>query len=33
VLDGKAFDRLVDLLESPPAPTDALRELMREKDR
>lgn len=33
VLDDKAFDRLVDLLESPPAPTDALRELMRGKGR
>ena len=31
VLDDKAFDRIVDLLESPPAPTEALRELMRGK--
>lgn len=29
VLDDKAFDRVVDLLERPPAPTAALRELMR----
>jgi uncharacterized protein (DUF1778 family) len=29
VLDDKAFDRIVALLESPPAPTAALRELMR----
>jgi uncharacterized protein (DUF1778 family) len=28
VLDDKVFDRVVDLLESPPAPTDALRKLM-----
>jgi uncharacterized protein (DUF1778 family) len=33
VLDNKAFDRVVDLLESPPAPTDALRELVRGKKR
>jgi len=29
VLDDDAFDRVVKLLESPPAPTAALRELMR----
>lgn len=29
VLQDKAFDRLVDQLENPPSPTDALRELMR----
>jgi uncharacterized protein (DUF1778 family) len=33
VLDDKAFDRLVELLDRPPAPTDALRELMRGKGR
>lgn len=33
VLDGEAFDRVVDLLERPPAPTKALRELMRGKGR
>lgn len=33
VLDNKAFDGVVDLLESPPAPTGALRELMRGKKR
>lgn len=33
VLDDKVFDRVVDLLERPPAPTDALRELMRGQDR
>jgi len=33
VLDDKAFDRIVQRLESPPAPTDALRELMRGQDR
>lgn len=33
VLDDKAFDRVVSLLESPAAPTAALRELMRGKDR
>jgi uncharacterized protein (DUF1778 family) len=33
MLDGKAFDRLVDQLETPPAPTDALRELMRGRGR
>lgn len=32
VLDDGAFDRLVERLEKPPAPTDALRELMREDD-
>lgn len=29
VLEDRSFDRLVALLESPPAPTDGLRELMR----
>lgn len=29
MVDDKAFDRLVELLESPPKPTAALRELMR----
>ena len=29
VLDDEAFDRVVGLLQSPPAPTAALRELMR----
>ena len=29
VLDDKVFDRIVELLEHPPAPTKALRELMR----
>jgi uncharacterized protein (DUF1778 family) len=29
VLENQAFDRLVEQLENPPAPTDALRELMR----
>lgn len=29
VLDDEAFDRVVELLEHPPAPTKALRELMR----
>lgn len=33
VLEDKAFDRIVALLESPPAPTDALRELMRAQGR
>ena len=33
LLDDKVFDRIVHLLENPPAPTDALRELMRGKDR
>jgi uncharacterized protein (DUF1778 family) len=33
VLDDEAFDRVVDLIESPPAPTGALRKLMRGKGR
>jgi uncharacterized protein (DUF1778 family) len=33
VLDDTAFDRIVHLLQNPPAPTDALRELMRGKGR
>jgi len=33
VLEDKAFDRVVDLLESPPAPTETLRELMRGQGR
>jgi uncharacterized protein (DUF1778 family) len=32
-LEDSAFDRLVSLIEHPPAPTDALRELMRDQDR
>jgi uncharacterized protein (DUF1778 family) len=31
MVEDKAFDRLIDLLESPPEPTEALRELMRGK--
>lgn len=31
VLEDKAFDRIVELLERPPAPTKALRELMRDQ--
>lgn len=33
VLDDKVFDRLVESLERPALPTDALRELMRGADR
>jgi uncharacterized protein (DUF1778 family) len=33
VLEDQAFDRIVDLLEHPPAPTAALRELMRGQGR
>ncbi len=33
VLDNKTFDRVVALIENPPAPTAALRELMRGKPR
>jgi uncharacterized protein (DUF1778 family) len=33
VLEDKVFDRVVALLESPPAPTQGLRELMRDQDR
>ncbi len=33
VLDDKVFDRVVDLLDKPPAPTIALRELMRGQSR
>ena len=33
VLEDKAFDRIVDLLDNPPAPTNALRELMRGNSR
>jgi uncharacterized protein (DUF1778 family) len=33
VLDDKAFDRVVELMEHPPAPTKALRELMRGQGR
>lgn len=29
VLENKSFDRIAALIEKPPAPTDALRELMR----
>jgi uncharacterized protein (DUF1778 family) len=32
VVEDKAFDRIADLLKSPPAPTKALRELMRGED-
>ena len=31
VLDDKAFDRIAELIASPPAPTKALRELMRDQ--
>jgi uncharacterized protein (DUF1778 family) len=33
VLDNKAFDKIVELIEKPPAPTEALRELMRGQSR
>ncbi|MEY4514448.1 MAG: hypothetical protein RLZZ450_6570 [Pseudomonadota bacterium] len=33
VLDDKAFDRVAALLDSPPAPTKLLRELMRGQER
>ncbi len=33
VIEDKAFDRIVELLDNPPAPTRALRELMRDRDR
>ncbi len=33
VLDDRVFDRVVKLLDSPPAPTQALRELMRGQGR
>jgi len=33
VLEDKAFDRVADLLETSPAPTEALRELMRGQGR
>ena len=33
VLDDRVFDRVVDLLENPPAPTEALREMMRGQGR
>ena len=33
VLEDKAFDRVVELLDTPAAPTDALRELMRGQGR
>lgn len=32
VVKDEAFDRIVELVESPPAPTKALRELMRGED-
>lgn len=32
VIEDKAFDRIVELLTSPPAPSRALRELMRAED-
>ena len=33
IVEDKVFDRIVELIDRPPAPTDALRELMRGKDR
>jgi uncharacterized protein (DUF1778 family) len=33
VMESKSFDRVVELLESPPKPTSALRELMHGKNR
>lgn len=33
VVEDKVFDRIVDLIESPPKPTPALRELMHGQDR
>ncbi|MBI4704591.1 MAG: DUF1778 domain-containing protein [Deltaproteobacteria bacterium] len=33
VLEDKVFDRIVELIENPPAPTKALRELMRGQGR
>ena len=33
VLEDKAFDRIATLLENPPTPTEALRELMRGQKR
>ena len=33
ILDDDAFERVVELLERPPSPTQALRELMRDQDR
>ena len=33
VLDDESFDGVIERLEAPPAPTPALRELMRGKDR
>lgn len=33
ILDDRAFERVVAVLEHPPAPTDALRELMRDQGR
>lgn len=32
VVEDKAFDRIVELVTRPPAPTDALRKLMRGED-
>jgi len=32
VVEDKAFGRIVELVESPPAPTAGLRELMRDQD-
>lgn len=32
VVEDKAFDRIAELIESPPAPTKALRDLMRGQD-
>jgi uncharacterized protein (DUF1778 family) len=32
VLEEKGFDRVIEMLAEPPAPTDDLRELMRDRD-
>ena len=32
VIKDKVFDRIIDLIESPPRPSEALRELMHDKD-
>lgn len=32
IVEDKVFDRIAELVESPPAPTKALRELMRGED-
>lgn len=33
VVEDDAFDRIVELIETPPAPTDALRDLLRDPGR